>query len=192
MSKVRIYELARELKLESKKVLEDARRLGVDVSVPSNTLDEPIAEKIREMYYPKKEPVAQPRTARLVKAARPSVSETALSAPDEAPAAATPASAPPATQPSISVSEAPKPRVVKLAPPAPTVAAPPAPEAKPVEVAAPAPEVTAAPPPPAESEAAAPTVEAPPAPEQEPPPKTFALKPLQPPPPAAPASAAPP
>jgi hypothetical protein len=31
MGKVRIYELARELKLESRKVLEDARRLGVDV-----------------------------------------------------------------------------------------------------------------------------------------------------------------
>lgn len=67
MSKVRIYDLAKELKLESKKVLEDARRLGVDVSVPSNTLDDVIAAKIREMYYPKKEPVAAKPTARLIK-----------------------------------------------------------------------------------------------------------------------------
>ncbi|MCI0337516.1 MAG: translation initiation factor IF-2 [Acidobacteria bacterium] len=67
MSKVRIYDLAKELKLESKKVLEDARRMGVDVSVPSNTLDENIAAKIREMYYPKKEQTAAPQKARLIK-----------------------------------------------------------------------------------------------------------------------------
>src|SRR5690242_12052165 len=69
MSKVRIYDLAKELKLESKKVLEDARRMGVDVSVPSNTLDDATAAKIREMYYPKKkEVVATTRpTARLIK-----------------------------------------------------------------------------------------------------------------------------
>ncbi|MBS1791868.1 MAG: translation initiation factor IF-2 [Acidobacteria bacterium] len=68
MSKVRIYDLAKELKLESKKVLEDARRLGVDVSVPSNTLDDATAAKIREMYYPKKkEVVAAKPTARLIK-----------------------------------------------------------------------------------------------------------------------------
>ena len=50
--KIRIYELARELKLESKKIIDDARRMGVDVSVPSNTLDDSIANKIREMYAP--------------------------------------------------------------------------------------------------------------------------------------------
>jgi translation initiation factor IF-2 len=67
MSKVRIYDLAKELKLESKKVLEDARRMGVDVSVPSNTLDDNIAARIREMYYPKKEPTTAPQKARLIK-----------------------------------------------------------------------------------------------------------------------------
>ncbi|MEP7270544.1 MAG: translation initiation factor IF-2 [Acidobacteriota bacterium] len=67
MGKVRIYELAKELKLENRKVLEDARRLGVDVSVPSNTLPDAIAEKIRETYYPKKESPTVHRTARLVK-----------------------------------------------------------------------------------------------------------------------------
>jgi MoxR-like ATPase len=67
MSKVRIYDLAKELKLESKKVLEDARRMGVDVSVPSHTLDDNIAAKIREMYYPeKKQPAPLPK-ARLIK-----------------------------------------------------------------------------------------------------------------------------
>ncbi|QQS47009.1 MAG: translation initiation factor IF-2 [Acidobacteriota bacterium] len=67
MGKVRIYDLAKELKLESKKVIEDARRMGIDVSVPSNSLDDNIAAKIREMYYPKKEQAAAPRTARLIK-----------------------------------------------------------------------------------------------------------------------------
>jgi translation initiation factor IF-2 len=67
MSKVRIYDLAKELKLESKKILEDARRMGVDVSVPSNTLDDAIAAKIREMYYPKKEQAPTIHKARLIK-----------------------------------------------------------------------------------------------------------------------------
>src|SRR5215475_12506321 len=67
MSKVRIYDLAKELKLESKKILEDARRMGVDVSVPSNTLDDNIAAKIREMYYPKKEQAPAIHKARLIK-----------------------------------------------------------------------------------------------------------------------------
>jgi translation initiation factor IF-2 len=80
MSKVRIYDLAKELKLESKKVLEDARRMGVDVSVPSNTLDDNIAAKIREMYYPKKEQTAIPQKARLIKH-HPAAPSTAAVAP---------------------------------------------------------------------------------------------------------------
>ncbi len=67
MGKVRIYDLAKELKLESKKILEDARRMGVDVSVPSNTLDDNIAAKIREMYYPKKEQAPAVHKAKLIK-----------------------------------------------------------------------------------------------------------------------------
>src|SRR5215472_10018118 len=67
MSKVRIYDLAKELKLESKKILEDARRMGVDVSVPSNTLPDNVAAKIRERYYPKKEQAPAIHKARLIK-----------------------------------------------------------------------------------------------------------------------------
>ena len=67
MGKVRVYELAKELKLENRKVIEDARRLGVDVSVPSNTLPDAVADKIREMYYPKKESTTVHRTARLAR-----------------------------------------------------------------------------------------------------------------------------
>src|SRR2546421_12247076 len=94
MGKVRIYELARELKLESRKVIEHARRLGVDVSVPSNSLDDPIADKIREIYYPKKEPATTHRTARLVKTARPAAAPQTEAAPPAAELQAVPATPP--------------------------------------------------------------------------------------------------
>ncbi|MBX3278633.1 MAG: translation initiation factor IF-2 [Acidobacteria bacterium] len=135
MGKVRIYELAKELKLENRKVLEDARRLGVDVSVPSNTLDDPIADKIREMYYPKKESTTIHRSARLVKTVKPAPAvetaspalgpESAQPAPGRESTAALPAETVASPQP-----EAPRARVVKLAPPVPAAApSPAAPEA---------------------------------------------------------------
>jgi len=141
MGKVRVYELAKELKLENRKVIEDARRLGVDVSVPSNTLPDAVADKIREMYYPKKESTTVHRTARLVKTPKvvPTVEETAAAAtsePDATPTAPlvqpqpTQVAAPP---PSNEVSRA---RVVKIIPPAPApaaTAAPPSDIAVPVE-----------------------------------------------------------
>src|SRR5215471_14478024 len=52
--KTRIYDLAKELKLDNKKVIEDARREGIDVSVPSNTVPFEVAERIRTKYFPKK------------------------------------------------------------------------------------------------------------------------------------------
>lgn len=146
MGKVRIYELAKELKLENRKVLEDARRLGVDVSVPSNTLDDPIADKIREMYYPKKESTTTHRSARLVKTVKPSLAaeaavpasgaESAQPAPGRESTASLPAETVTGPQP-----EAPRARVVKLAPPPVPVAAPapatPEAPAEPVEEASP-------------------------------------------------------
>ncbi|HXF06633.1 MAG TPA: translation initiation factor IF-2 N-terminal domain-containing protein [Blastocatellia bacterium] len=49
--KIRIYELARELKLEPRRVIEEAQRLGLDVSMPSNTLTEEQAEQIRSRRF---------------------------------------------------------------------------------------------------------------------------------------------
>jgi len=70
-SKVRLYDLAKELKLDTKRLIEDVRREGVDVSVPSNSVSKELADKIRNKYFPKKETVA-PRSVRVVKkAARP-------------------------------------------------------------------------------------------------------------------------
>lgn len=60
MRRIRIYELARELKLEPRRVIEEARRLGLNVSVPSDQLTEEQAEQIRsrhlaKWYFAKKE-----------------------------------------------------------------------------------------------------------------------------------------
>ncbi|HZH32146.1 MAG TPA: translation initiation factor IF-2 [Pyrinomonadaceae bacterium] len=81
-SKVRIYDLAKELKLESKRLIEEVRREGVDVSVPSNTVSKELAEKIRNKYFPKKETVA-PRAIRVVKKAPAPAATEALSGESE-------------------------------------------------------------------------------------------------------------
>src|SRR5215213_592065 len=67
-SKVRIYDLAKELKLDTKRLIEEVRREGVDVSVPSNSVSKELAEKIRNKYFPKKE-MAVRRTVKVVKRA---------------------------------------------------------------------------------------------------------------------------
>src|SRR5215203_4307048 len=77
-SKVRLYDLAKELKQDTKRLIEEVRREGVDVSVPSNSISKELADKIRNRYFPKKEASA-PRKVVIVKKARPAV--------DEAPAA---------------------------------------------------------------------------------------------------------
>jgi len=66
---VRIYDLARELKQDTKRVMEDLRRLGADVSVASNSVSAEIAEKVRLRYFPKSEP-APKRAIKVIKAAK--------------------------------------------------------------------------------------------------------------------------
>jgi translation initiation factor IF-2 len=136
-NKVRIYDLAKELKLESKKVLDDARLMGVDVNVPSNSVDEVIAARIREKYYPKKEQATAVPRARLIK--HPVVAPTPAadgSLPAE-PVQAEPPAPPPVVAPTAvvepSLTEKKEPatqvRILKpaapLAVPHPTAAAPP-------------------------------------------------------------------
>ena len=77
-SKVRLYDLAKELKQDTKRLIEEVRREGVDVSVPSNSISKELADKIRNRYFPKKEASA-PRKVVIVKKARP-VAEEAPSA----------------------------------------------------------------------------------------------------------------
>jgi translation initiation factor IF-2 len=75
VSKVRIYDLAKELKLDTKRLIEEVRREGVDVSVPSNSVSKELAEKIRTKYFPKKETTAKRVVKVVKKAARPVTEE---------------------------------------------------------------------------------------------------------------------
>ncbi|HEX8162579.1 MAG TPA: translation initiation factor IF-2 [Pyrinomonadaceae bacterium] len=129
-SKVRIYDLAKELKLETKRLIEEIRREGVDVSVPSNSVSKELAEKIRNRYFPKTAP-PKARAIRVIKhAPAPAVSPEEVeasadihaSASPEAPAPQTPVeayapevtdegAAPTAAKPSVA-------RLVKKLPPA--------------------------------------------------------------------------
>src|SRR5262245_20008350 len=88
MKRVRLHELAKELRLATRQVVADARRLGAMVSSPSSSVDEKTAERIRELYYPKKPAVTEHRAARLVKAHKPAA------APVETPEAPTAARKP--------------------------------------------------------------------------------------------------
>ena len=49
MAKIRVYALAKELEIDSQRVIDLARELGTDVSRPSNALDDALANQIREM-----------------------------------------------------------------------------------------------------------------------------------------------
>lgn len=66
--KIRIYDLARDLKQDAKRVMEDLRREGADVSVPSNSVSMDLAEKVRLKYFPKTE-VAPKRAIKIIKKA---------------------------------------------------------------------------------------------------------------------------
>ena len=67
--KIRIYDLAREIKQDAKRVMEDLRREGADVNVPSNSVSAELAEKVRLKYFPKTE-VAPKRGIKIIKAAK--------------------------------------------------------------------------------------------------------------------------
>ena len=66
---IRIYDLAREVKQDTKRVMEDLRREGADVSVASNSVPFEIAEKVRSKYFPKTE-TAPKRAIKVIKAAK--------------------------------------------------------------------------------------------------------------------------
>ena len=65
-STVRIYDLARDLKQDTKRIIEDLRREGADVSVPSNSVSKELAEKVRIKYFPKVD-TAPKRTIKIIK-----------------------------------------------------------------------------------------------------------------------------
>jgi len=162
-SKVRIYDLAKDLKIDTKRLIEEVRREGVDVSVPSNSISKELAEKIRDKYFAKKE-VAVKRAVRIVKkAARPVIEEEPVV---EVPEAAAP---PEAVEPEPVIADeepvvVPQPpaHVVRRLAPAARAAKP---DIAPPEISEPPPDEPEAAPAPVEEVSAAPVqVEAKPAP----------------------------
>lgn len=85
---IRIYDLAREVKQDAKRIVEDLRREGADVSVPSNSVSHALAEKIRGKYLTKQDAPVK-RAIKVIKAAKkPKPAEDAVSDEAIAPAAA--------------------------------------------------------------------------------------------------------
>src|SRR6266550_2881046 len=112
LNKVRLYDLAKELKIDTKRLIEEVRREGVDVNVPSNSVSKDLADKIRDKYFPKKD-AAVKRGIRVVKkAARPVVEEAP---PVEAAEVAPPEAAAPALAPEQEITAKPATTVRKLA-----------------------------------------------------------------------------
>ena len=103
-SKVRIYDLAKDLKIDTKRLIEEVRREGVDVSVPSNSISKELAEKIRDKYFPKQSTTAKRAVKIVKKAARPIIEEEPAAA-DSPEIAATP---PPDEPEPVIVSEEPE------------------------------------------------------------------------------------
>jgi translation initiation factor IF-2 len=150
-SKVRIYDLAKDLKIDTKRLIEEVRREGVDVSVPSNSISKELAEKIRDKYFPKQSAAVKRAVKIVKKAARPVVEEEpAIAEPQEVAAAPAPvqpetmitAQEEPVSPPQLPQSAqvvrrlAPAVRVVKPEPP-PTAAPEPPEEQLPVAAAPP-------------------------------------------------------
>src|SRR5580765_6832004 len=95
VAKVRVYELAKELGIESKVVMAKLNELGEFVRSASSTVEPPVVRKLRELYpAPAGDGSAAPRKAAARKAA-PAAVESAAAAPAEAVAVAAPAAAAP-------------------------------------------------------------------------------------------------
>src|SRR5688572_15777356 len=108
--KIRVYDLAREVKQDTKRVMEDLRREGADISVPSNSVSAELAEKIRQKYVPKAE-AAPKRAIKIIKATKKAAEplEEDAGVPDEIPESAAPVAEPePIVEPAVEVEESPK------------------------------------------------------------------------------------
>ena len=129
-SKVRIYDLAKDLKIDTKRLIEEVRREGVDVSVPSNSISKELAEKIRDKYFPKKDAAVKRAVKIVKKAARPVVEEAPVEVSEEIAAPIEAAEPEPleAEEPAT-VTQAPPSRVVRKLSPAARAEKPAEPEA---------------------------------------------------------------
>jgi translation initiation factor IF-2 len=201
MAKIRVYELARELNLKNKQLLEKLQQMQIEVASHMSSLDEEAVVRIKQNLFGRQEKASRDtRVKPTVIRRRP---KAAALAEEEAPPAETPAPEEVAPEPAPGADEVPP---VAETPEAPQTAAaePPAPEAPPVAVEPEAPSVAepgqepeSAPesePVPAEAVTAAPEAPAP-TPPAETPPAAEATPPAKPEPPskeAPPEPAAPP
>jgi translation initiation factor IF-2 len=139
-SKVRIYDLAKDLKIDTKRLIEEVRREGVDVSVPSNSISKELAEKIRDKYFPKKDTAVKRAIKIVKKAARPVIEEAPLAEEPAEVAAPVEAAEPEAIEAeepaAVSVTQAPSTHVVRKLSPALRAEKPAEPEAAapPIEI----------------------------------------------------------
>src|SRR2546425_5992498 len=118
-SKVRLYDLAKDLKIDTKRLIEEVRREGVDVSVPSNSISKELAEKIRDKYFPKKDAAVKRAVKIVKKAARPVVEEAPVEVSEEIAAPLEAAEPQPAeAEEPATVTQAPPSRVVRKLSPA--------------------------------------------------------------------------
>jgi translation initiation factor IF-2 len=132
VAKVRVYELAKELNVESKAVMAKLQEFGEFVRSASSTIEAPVVRKLRESFPTPAAPAVTaapaPRAAATARTAdKPRAAEAApvVTAPAAAPIAAAPSSpvAPAGPSPSVDVfraPEAPAARAADAAPPAPT------------------------------------------------------------------------
>ncbi len=120
MAKVRVYELAKELGIESKVVMTKLQEMGEFVRSASSTVEAPVVRKLRAEM-----PAAPPAAAPAAKKAAASapVEAAPVAAPPVAPAAERPAGPTPGPRPAPAAPEAPAAAAPVAAPP---VAAPPA------------------------------------------------------------------
>ncbi|HEX5017757.1 MAG TPA: translation initiation factor IF-2 [Actinomycetes bacterium] len=131
MAKVRVYELAKELGVESKVVLAKLQDMGEFVRSASSTVEPPVVRKLKEVFpaQPAGADGAAKKTAKKT-TKKAAAKKTAAAPADDVAAPAAPAAAAPAAP---------------AAPPAPERPAPPEPAAPPVAPAAQAPEVPSRP-----------------------------------------------
>ncbi len=74
---IRIYDLAKDLKQDTKRVIEELRLEGADVSVPSHSVSKELAERLRNKYFPKAEAAPAPKRIIRVFPRKPTVESSA-------------------------------------------------------------------------------------------------------------------
>jgi translation initiation factor IF-2 len=127
VAKVRVYELAKDLGLESKELLAKLQEVGEFVSSASSTVEAPVVRKLMDKFPDLKAAVPAPKVAKKTAAKKTAAKKTAAPTPEEIEAAL--ASLPESTREQLTKAKSEKPVApeVPAAPAAPTPSVPSAP-----------------------------------------------------------------